>query len=349
MHLDEIDTPALVIDLDIVQANIERLQHYLDQHRLANRPHIKTHKLPQIARMQVEAGAVGLTCQKLGEAEVMAQAGLSDLLIPYNIVGAAKLERLMALARGNTISVTADSHVVVQGLSAAAHAAGLHLGVLVECDTGMGRCGVQTPHEAADLARAIARAPGLQFGGLMTYPNSAVLDAFVQEVRALLAGDGLPVTHVTGGGSVNLWQAHTCREITEHRAGEYVYGDRRHYQSGRTPLEAIAARVVTTVVSRPTPTRAILDAGSKALTADLAGLAGHGWLVEYPQAQLYAVSEEHGYVDCSACPKPPEIGERVSVLPNHVCVVTNLFNHVHVVRAGQVEAVWPVAARGLLQ
>ena len=349
MRLEDIDTPALVVDLDILEANIARLQTYLNQHRLANRPHIKTHKIPDIAHMQLKAGAVGITCQKLGEAEIMASAGVDDILITFNIVGAAKLERLTALARRCTVSITADSEFALRGLSSAAQAAGMTLTVLIECDTGMGRCGVQTPQEAASLARLSARLPGLRFGGLMTYPNSALLDPFVRETRALLAAEGIPVDHVSGGGSVDLWQAHTHAELTEHRAGEYIYGDRRHLLAGRMPLEQVAARVIATVVSRPTAGRGILDAGSKALTSDPATLDGLGHLVEYPAARLYAASEEHGHVDFSACDRRPEIGERVSVLPNHVCVVTNLFNNVHGVRAGQVETVWPVAARGASQ
>jgi D-serine deaminase-like pyridoxal phosphate-dependent protein len=348
MRLEDIDTPALVLDLDALQANIGDLQAYLDEHRIANRPHIKTHKIPAIAHMQMAAGACGITCQKLGEAEIMAAAGLSDILITYNIIGVRKLERLMALARDNAISVTADSEHTVRGLSQAAQAAGLEMAVLVECDTGMGRCGVQSPLEAAQLARSIASSPGLRFAGVMTYPNSPRVDAFVAETRALLAASRLDVERVSGGGSSDWRDAHQCRTLTEHRAGEYAFGDRRHLLAGRMPLERIAARVVTTVVSRPTGERGILDAGSKALAGAVDGLDGYGYIVEYPQARLYALSEEHGHADFSAHQRRPEVGERVSVLPNHCCVVTNLFNSVHAVRGGRVEAVWPVAARGAL-
>ena len=156
MHIDQLETPAAVVDLDRLEANITRLQAYLDEHGIASRPHIKTHKIPEIAHMQIHAGAVGITCQKLGEAEVMAQAGIRDIFVPYNIVGQAKLERLMRLARRVRTSVTADSEAVVRGLSTAARRAGLTLPVLVECDTGARRCGVQSPQEAADLAGALA-------------------------------------------------------------------------------------------------------------------------------------------------------------------------------------------------
>ncbi len=151
MHLPDLDTPSAIVDLDLLAANIQRLQTYLDDHGIANRPHVKTHKIPAIAHMQMAAGAVGITCQKISEAEVIADAGLTDIFIPYNIIGAAKLNRLMELARRTTLSVTADSAFVVRGLSGAAQAAGLALTVLVECDLGGQRCGVQSPQEAAEL------------------------------------------------------------------------------------------------------------------------------------------------------------------------------------------------------
>ena len=150
MHVDELETPVPVVDMDRLEANISRLQNYLDKHNIANRPHIKTHKIPAIAQMQMDAGAVGITCQKVSEAEVMADAGFKDIFIPYNIIGEKKLARLMALAKRINISVTADSGFVVQGLSNAAQSEELTLTVLVECDTGAERCGVQSPQEAAE-------------------------------------------------------------------------------------------------------------------------------------------------------------------------------------------------------
>ena len=192
MRIDDLDTPVAIIDLDRLERNIARFQTYLSQHGIANRPHIKTHKIPQIARMQVAAGAVGITCQKLGEAEVMADAGIDDIFIPYNIIGAAKLERLTALARRVRLSVAADSAAVVAGLGNAMAGTGLELTVLVECDTGMGRCGVQTPAEAVELALLITRTPGLRFGGLMTYPSSPEIGPFMHEAVRLLRIGGSP-------------------------------------------------------------------------------------------------------------------------------------------------------------
>src|SRR5215211_3613287 len=197
MHIDELETPVPVVDLDRMEANITRLQTYLDEHKIANRPHIKTHKIPAIAKLQMDAGAVGITCQKVSEAEVMADADFEDIFITYNIIGENKLKRLMALASRLHISVTADSAFTVRGLSNAAGQAGLVLTVLIECDTGLHRCGVQSPQEAAELALLIGSLPNLHFGGLMTFPTSEHLDGFVRQTRSLLKEDGLPIERVS--------------------------------------------------------------------------------------------------------------------------------------------------------
>lgn len=349
MHIDELETPVPVVDVDCLKANIARLQAYLDEHKIANRPHIKTHKIPAIAQMQIDAGAVGITCQKVSEAEVMAEAGFTDIFLPYNIIGESKLKRLMALATRLNIRVTADSDYTVRGLSNAAQQAELVLTVLVECDMGMHRCGVQSPQEAAQLARLISSQPNLHFGGLMTFPTSDLLDDFVHETRSLLKDDRLPIECVSGGGTPGVWQAHTHTELTEHRAGVYVYGDRLSMRSGAVTLDTCALKILTTVVSRPTPERGILDAGSKTFSSDLHGLDGYGYICEYPEAKIYALSEEHGMVDFSACAHKPEIGERLSVIPNHCCTVTSLFDEVVGTRGDQVEVTWQVTARGTVR
>jgi D-serine deaminase-like pyridoxal phosphate-dependent protein len=346
MDINELETPVATVDLDRLEANIAKLQAYLNEYGIANRPHIKSHKIPEIAHMQIAGGAVGITCQKIGEAEVMAQAGIKDIFLPYNIIGEKKLERLMRLARRVKLSMTADSEFVTRGLSAAAHQAGIELPVLVEFDTGAKRCGVQTPQEAADLARIIARLPGLRFGGLMTYPSNAQTDPFVTETKKLLKADGLAVERVSAGGTVCMWQAHTHPEVNEHRAGMYIYGDRNILNAGAMSLDDISFKVITTVVSRPTADRGILDGGSKTFSSDLLGLTGHGLILEYPEADYYGQSEEHGHVDFSACARKPEIGERVTVIPNHCCVVSNLLSQIVGLRQNKVEVVWPVAARG---
>jgi D-serine deaminase-like pyridoxal phosphate-dependent protein len=349
MHIAELETPVPVVDIDRMEANIARLQAYLDEHKLANRPHIKTHKIPAIAKMQMDAGAVGITCQKVSEAEVMADAGFDDIFIPYNIIGESKLKRLMALASRIRISVTADSAYTARGFSNAAQQAGLTLTVLVECDTGGHRCGVRSPQEAAELARLIGNLPNLHFGGLMTFPTGEQLDDFVRATRALLQGDNLPIERVTAGGTPAVWQAHTHPELTEYRAGIYVYGDRLSLRSGAVTLDTCALKIFATVVSRPTAERGILDAGSKTLSTDLHSLDGYGYICEYPEAKIYTLSEEHGHVDFSACARKPEIGERVSVIPNHCCMVTSLFDEVVGARSNQVEVTWKVTARSTVR
>ncbi len=346
--VDQLQTPAAVVDLDVLHANITKLQAYLDAHGIANRPHIKTHKIPEIAWLQINAGAVGITCQKLGEAEVMAQAGIRDIFLPYNMLGAARLERVISLARRIQLQLTADSNFCVQGLSAAAHRSGIEIPVLVEFDSGMGRCGVQTPEEAVSLAQIIHRAPGLSFGGLMTYPTNAEGSEFVRQTIVMLDKIGIAVSVVSGGGTPKMWQAHEHPVFTEHRAGTYVYGDRSTLDSGAMTLADIGLHVITTVVSRPTEDRGILDGGSKTFSSDTMGIQGHGLLLEYPEAKFYTMSEEHGFVDFSACKRKPQIGERVTVVPNHCVPVSNLFNEVIGVQGDKVEVVWPVAARGRL-
>jgi D-serine deaminase-like pyridoxal phosphate-dependent protein len=349
MRVDELDTPVPVVDMDRMEANISRLQTYLDRHKIANRPHIKTHKIPAIAQLQMDAGAVGITCQKVSEAEVMADSGFKDIFIPYNILGTSKLKRLMALASRATVSVTADSSGVVRGLSKAAQEADLMLTLLVECDTGAHRCGVQSPGEAAELARLIVGLPNLHFGGLMTYPTNEHLDGFVRETRSLIDDDGLKIERVSGGGTPCMWEAHTHPELTEHRAGIYVYGDRLTLRSGAVRIEDCAIKVHATLVSRPTSERGILDAGSKSLSSDLHGLDGYGYICEYPDAKIYQLSEEHGHVNFSACPQKPEIGERVTIIANHCCMVTSLFDEVIGARGDQVEVTWQVAARSTVK
>ncbi|MFT4150647.1 MAG: D-TA family PLP-dependent enzyme [Paracoccaceae bacterium] len=348
--LADVPTPMPVIDEDRLAANIARAQGYMDAHGLAFRPHIKTHKIPAIAHQQIDAGATGINCQKLTEAEVFADAGFEDILITYNLLGAARLARLAALnARVARLSVVADSAVTVDGL-AAAFTAGRPLTVLVECDTGGGRCGVQTPDQAAELALRIAAAPGLRFGGLLTYPaagGATRVERFLSEAMALLAARGLPCPVRSNGGSPDLWQAHLVPSATEHRAGTYVYNDRSMVRAGECEPGDLAMHVLATVVSRPTPDRAILDTGSKTLSSDLFGLDGYGEIEGLPGARITGLSEEHGTVDLSACTGPrPGVGDRVRVVPNHTCVVSNLFDRMVFHRDGIVTRVEPVAARG---
>ncbi|WP_029041157.1 D-TA family PLP-dependent enzyme [Cucumibacter marinus] len=349
-RIETLPTPIPVIDEAVMQANIERVQAYMRQHGIAFRPHIKTHKLASVARRQLEAGAVGINCQKISEARVFADAGFADILITYNIVGEGKLDALKALhADVPRLSVTADSAATIEGL-ANTFSAERPLTVLVECDTGGGRCGVQSPEDAVALAKTIFQAPGLAFGGLMTYPaprSEERTEAFFAAAKGALDGAGIPCPVITNGGTPSLFSAHLVPTATEHRAGTYVYNDRAMMRAGHCTLEDCAMRILATVVSRPTPERAVIDAGSKALTSDLLGFEDHGLLPDLPEARITGLSEEHGVIDLGPhAGDRPAVGDRVSIVPNHTCVVTNLFDFMVFHRDGVVTRVEPILARG---
>lgn len=347
--VQRLETPVVTVDLDIMEGNLRRWQAYCDEHGISNRPHIKTHKIVELARLQVEMGARGITCQTLGEAEVMANGGIADIFLPYNIVGEQKRQRLLALTRRVQMKVTCDSEAVARGLSSTFAQEAEPLTVLVECDTGIRRCGVQTPDEAVELARLIARLPGLRFGGFMTYPTRVPeSDDFMRAARERLARFGLEPEVVSGGGTPGMWEAHRAQEFTEHRAGTYIFHDRYTVAHGAATMDHCAMRIIATVVSRPTAERAVIDAGSKTLSSDLLGLEGHGVIVGRPHARIARLSEEHGVIEGLSHGELP-VGERVEIIPNHACVVSNLHNDIVGTRGGIVEAVWPVAARGLVQ
>ena len=347
MRLADLETPVLTADLDAIERNVTRMQAYCDEHGVALRPHVKTHKLPELARLQLEAGAVGITCQKLGEAEVMADAGLEDILLSFPLVGTAKAERLAALAARVKMTVVGDSAAVAEGLSPVLARHGIEVDFLVECDTGLGRTGVQSPEEAAVLAELVDGLEGLRFAGLMTYPSLPETAPWLRAAREAIETRGLSVERVSGGGTPTAHRTHELGVIDELRVGTYIYGDRASIANGSVPLEDCALHVVATVVSRPTRERAIIDAGSKTLTSDPAlGATGHGLLVEYPDAEVYALNEEHGYVDVSLCASQPQIGDRVTIVPNHACTTANMHDEIVIHRGGKVVETLPTAARG---
>ena len=349
IRIEDLDTPAVVIHLDRMEENITRVQQMIAEHGLKNRPHIKTHKIPAIAKLQMEAGAIGLTCQKLGEAEVFINAGIcDDFLLTYNIVGERKTDRLMELAaRVKRLAVVADNETVLRGLSKAGQRHGRDVQLLIECDTGFGRNGVQSPQAALDLARLAVKLPRISFEGLMVFPNTApnTLEFFTKAIE-IFAQAGIPLPVVSGGGTPALNHLGDYPMMTEHRAGTYVYNDVMMVQSGVATWDNCAMHVRATVVSCPTLDRVIIDSGSKVLTSDHYYVQHYGRLVEYPGAFVASLSEEHANIDLSQCKTRPKVGEVVSVIPNHCCVVSNMNDEIHGVRNGMVEVVWPVAARG---
>ncbi len=347
----EFGTPAVVVDLNVVERNIARVQALCDAAGVANRPHIKTHKSPVIASMQRNAGASGITCQKIGEAEIMAEAGHDDIMIAYNILGEEKLGRLGRLLSQAKVTVAADNPTVVAGLPNAAAIAGRDLGVVVECDTGRKRAGVETVAEAVALAKDTAARPGLSFAGCMLYPPENAIDetqAFLDEAVAGVRALGLEPQIVSSGGTPNLLNLGKIKGVTEHRAGTSVFNDRMMLAAGVAQLQDCALTVYATVVSRAAPERGILDSGSKTLTSDTGGLEGHGLILEHPQAKIARFAEEHGFLDLSGCNDRPNVGDVVRIVPNHVCVVVNMVDRLVAVRGHEIVGELPVAARGRL-
>jgi len=326
--VQDLDTPCAVVDLDVMENNLRRCQAYLDRHGLRLRPHIKTHKIPEFAHIQIRLGAKGVNCQKLGEAEVMADAGITDILLTYNLISQTKLDRLVSLAHRADIKVVADLRETIEGLSSA----------------------MTTPAEAVALAQASDRSPGLRFGGLMTYPpkNSvANTNAWLAEAVDLCKRSGLAVETVSNGGTPDLYSAHEVTVATEHRPGTYIYSDRYHIETHSFgDWGDCALRIQARVVSHAAADRCVIDAGSKSLSSDLLGLQGYGRILEHLDWEIYGLSEEHGHVRAPPGSEAPRIGELVTVIPNHACVVTNLFDRVYAARQERVETFYEVAARG---
>jgi D-serine deaminase-like pyridoxal phosphate-dependent protein len=267
------------------------------------------------------------------------------------VIGREKTDRLMRLSRGlKRLAVVFDNEVVARGLSDAAVHHNGEVPFLIECDTGFGRNGVQTPRAALDLARTAMKLPRLRFEGLMTFPNrEPETREFLTAALELFEKAGIRVPVVSGGGTPAIFRAQEFPMLTEHRAGTYVYNDCMVVASGTATWDDCAMRVRATVVSRPTDTRAVIDAGTKVLTSDQYSVKGYGHLIEYPEAVVTGLSEEHGIVDLSACRERPKIGDVVSVVPNHCCVVSNMVDEVYGVRGDKVEVTWPVAARGTVR
>jgi D-serine deaminase-like pyridoxal phosphate-dependent protein len=333
-------TPALVIDETIVRRNAERLAEYARRHRLGVRPHTKTHKSFQMAALQVSVGAVGLTVAKIGEAEALADVS-DDVLIAYPAIDRHRVVRMAGLARGGrTVRVALDSVEGVEAVRAAAREAGTTVGVLVDLDVGFHRTGVQSPAAALELAQEIDRhRDGMRLDGLFFYPGHVWstageqtaelerIDALLAETIALWQRSGLAAPIVSGGSTPTAYLSHVVTSQTEIRPGTYLYNDMNTARAGFCELDDCAARLVCTVVSTAVPGKAVIDAGTKTLTSDRNVRdpdSGHGFVVEHPEAKLVRLSEEHGEIDVTACERPLRLGERVTVIPNHICPCVNL-------------------------
>jgi D-serine deaminase-like pyridoxal phosphate-dependent protein len=364
MHISEIDTPALLVDLDIMERNLGRAAEYARAHDLRLRPHTKTHKSPHLARRQLEAGAAGLTVAKVGEAEVMLAAEPPDLLVHYPVLGRAKLERLMEVARRTRVTVALDSLFAARQLSDAARAAQVTAGVLAEVDVGLGRTGVSPGAELVQLARGILRLPDLDFEGITFYPGhikdaeetgrqaSAELGRLIHSMLNDLRTAGIPVNIVSGGSTPTLFHSHELPGLTEIRPGTYVFNDLNTVGSGGCTLGDCAASILVTIVSTARPLQIVVDGGSKTFSSDrLAGSPEATWgrVVEAPEAVFHKMNEEHGYIDVSRTNREFSAGDRLRIIPNHICVAVNLHETVYGVRGDRVEECWKVEGRGKLQ
>jgi D-serine deaminase-like pyridoxal phosphate-dependent protein len=358
--LDALTTPAAAIDLDRVNANLDRMAAYTRQHGLALRPHIKTHKTRDLAAAQLARGAVGLTCATPTEAEAMA-AVASDLLLAYPPVGQARLDRICVLAERASIAVSLDSTDALDALSRAAAAAGRTIAVLVELDLGMHRVGLADPRDVAALACRATSLPGVRFEGVMFYPGhirepvdhqDAAIRRLAEDLARhcdALARAGFAPRIVSGGSTPAAFASHRIERLTEIRPGTYVFNDRTTAEIGACAWDDCAYTVLATVISTAVPGQAVVDAGSKAINREelrTPGGAGYGALLDRPDIVIKAMSEEHGILDLSRTDWRPRIGERVRIVPNHVCVSVNLHSVLWGIRGDRVEAELVVAARG---
>lgn len=356
--INDLDTPALLVDLSRMERNIAAMQAACDLNGVALRPHTKTHKSPRVAQLQVAAGARGVTVAKVSEAEVMVEAGFNDLFIAYPLVGEHKYRRLLPLLERARVAVAADSHEGVAMMSAFFGSLGVTLPVVVEIDTGFRRTGLPGAEAAVDLAQAIDRAPGLSFEGLMEFGGHAYDACSEEERRAvgraeasalldaarLLAKVGLPPAVISTGSTPSMPFVAEVEGVTEVRPGVYVFGDLKQVELGTLQRDECALTVLATVVSNPAPGRYILDSGTKALSSDHYATRTYGELKDYPGAIITRASEEHGIIE--GADLPLRVGDRVEVIPNHACATCNMHDELYIVEGGAVVEVWPVLGRG---
>ncbi len=366
MGMAEIDTPALVIDLDAFERNLQRMADFTRKAEVRLRAHAKTHKSPVIAARQVALGAVGLCCQKVSEAEILIDGGIADVLVSNEVAGAAKLARLAALAKRAKVAVCVDDAGNVAELEAAAASAGSRIGVLVEIDVGAKRCGIAPGEPAAQLAALVAGSPHLRFAGLQAYHGSAqhVREAsarrehiaravgLVEETLGALQKRGLEAETIGGGGTGTYENEAASRVYNELQCGSYIFMDADYARNKRADggfFDAYehALFVYATVMSAPAPDRAILDAGLKAFSFE----CGMPLPWKLPGATYHRPSDEHGILDLSACETRPARGDKVLLVPGHCDPTVNLHDWYVGVRGlgtatARVESLWPVAARG---
>ena len=363
--LDDLATPFLYVDLERMNSNIETMAAAARDLRVRLRPHVKTHKVPEIARLQIAAGATGITVSKVSEAEVFADGGLDDLFVAYQIVAPAQLERLLRLARRVHLRCAVDSRAGAEALSSAATNAGVELEVMLEIDLGIGRTGVRAGVAACELAQRIADLPGLKligvygFRGFRAFADGAESrESYGRaegEALASAAGDlraiGLPIVEVSAGSTPTALPAASARGVTEIRPGQYLFGCANVVAQGAMRADDVALFARATVISRPADDRAVVDAGSKTLSTDGPWEPGRGfgYLASDPSTRVMGLWEEHGVLALGEATRGLRVGDRVSVVPNHVCTAINLHDRIVGVSDDRIETMWKVAARGRIE
>lgn len=364
MHVSELDTPALLIDLDRMERNLGRVARYAREHGLRLRPHTKTHKIPALGRQQLELGAAGLTVAKVGEAEVMLGSGTPDLLVAYPIIGRRKLERLMEVARQTQVTVALDSLSVAQPLSEAARQAQVAVGVLAEVNVGLGRVGVAPGPELIQLVQGLLRLAPLRFEGIAFYPGHIKLlngegEREVEQLAALVGGivsdlrrAGVEPRIVSGGSTPALFHSHRVAGMNEIRPGTYIFNDKNTVVSAACAYSDCAASILTTVVSTAQTGQILVDGGSKTFSSDRLSASpevSFGHVVDAPEAVFLRMNEEHGYIDVRRADRVFSVGDRLRIVPNHICAAMNLHETVYGIRGDEVEQTWKVEGRGKLQ
>lgn len=361
MFVSDLETPAVVVDLDVMERNLSRMAEYCRSKNLRLRPHTKSHKIPELAKRQLDHAAHGITVAKIGEAEVMLDAGITDVLIAYPIVGNSKAEKLAEIATRADITVALDSVDAARAISQEANKRSASVGVLVELDVGFRRCGIANEDELLNVVQRVVDLPGLEFKGLMFFPGHFQVpekeraelrigvNEFLERAVTKLERAGISVPIVSGGSTPTARECHLFFGVNEIRPGMYIFNDRNMVGVGIAGVEDCALSVITTVVSTSVSGRAIVDGGSKTFSSDryLAGDGkGFGIVKIDPDAELEQLSEEHGHLNITRSSRRYRVGERLAIIPNHVCSTVNMHNQIYGIRGEQVETMWEVAGRG---
>jgi D-serine deaminase-like pyridoxal phosphate-dependent protein len=366
MIFKELDTPSFVVDIDILQKNIVEMQDLVKGTGKNLRPHTKTHKCPEIAKMQLKEGACGITVAKLGEAEVMIENGITDIHIAYPVFGKAKKERLINVLKKAKIIISLDSYDVALFLSDLGLKMRITISILLEVNTGLNRCGVEPNTQSIKLAKHIYDLPGIKFKGLMNYPGLAysvegkkvIKKKAIEQYDKLmgfkkkLESAGITSEEISTGSTATVEFERHLADITEFRPGGYIFNDRNQLAIGRVGEERCAASVLATVISVPVPERAIIDTGSKSLCSD--GILGDyskgfGLIKGRHDLTIAKLNEEHGIIKSRNNAVNLKIGDRLEVIPNHICVVANNFEKMYIKKGSNIIDEFPIAGRGKLQ